>query len=159
MSLASAHRKTSCQMENHMWSNLFFKQETIPYLRHWNAGRRWSQCRVEATDRRGLREQVHLTNFFCYRRDRRRLPGSQPGGTSIKTLSYFSGSASPDRSSSVSVIWPPSIELTRELVDISCRWWRCTFLLTPTASPSPRLPDGLTCQDFPSCFPSLYRQM
>ena len=44
------------------------------------------------------------------------------------------------------------------MVDKSCRWWRCTciVLLKPTASPSPRLNDDLTRQDFPGCLPPPY---
>ena len=47
--------------------------------------------------------------------------------------------------------WAFGKQLRWDIVDMSCRWWRCIWkvFLAPTASPSPGLPDALACQDCP----------
>ena len=62
----------------------------LRYLRHKQAGRRRSQCRLKATGRRGHHEYLSVTNVLCHCRDRGRPPGWVVPQPSLHCLSLRS---------------------------------------------------------------------
>ena len=144
-------------------SNLLSKQETIPSLKHCQAGHRWSQYWFEPTDRRSLGEQI-LRMFFVTVEiecgsletspDQRYCPSPQCHQHRIKMQADFLAWRRPDRRLS-----SDPRQRIRARHSISCRWrytWLFSWHRLDHCLVSTSLADVLACHDFPACLLSLW---